>query len=157
MIILAIDPGYDRMGLAVIQKESGSKETLLFSTCVTTSKKDEHSNRLKTIKEAIESAIQEYSPTHLAIETLFFSTNRKTAMKVAESRGVIIVTGATHSLIIKEYSPAQIKIAITGHGGSDKKQMMNMVPKLISMPEKKALDDEYDAIAVGLTCAAIER
>lgn len=151
MRILAIDPGYERLGIAVIEKQPAEKETLLFSECFTTDKNDEHHERLAQVSKEIDRVIQEYTPTTLAIETLFFSKNTKTALKVAEARGTIIATASRANLAITEFSPQAIKIAVTGSGSSDKGHVMKMVPLLIRVPDGKKKDDEYDAIAVGLT------
>jgi len=148
MRILAIDPGYDRLGVAVL--ESG--DILLYSGCLTTSSKSPHADRLKKVGQHIRYLIKIHQPDMVVLETLFFSTNRKTAMKVAEVRGIILYEAACASCTIEEYSPAEIKIAVTGHGRSSKKQIMTMVPHLIKGSlSKKALDDEYDAVALGLT------
>lgn len=149
MRILGIDPGYDRVGIAVIDNKS-----LLHSECFVTSPKDDFHIRLREIGIKIKEIIKEYSPKILAIESLFITKNQKTAMKVAEARGVISYEAILADMGIHEYSPPQIKVAVTGHGGSDKSQIIKMIPLLIKMQKKKALDDEYDAIAVALTCQA---
>lgn len=149
MIILGIDPGYDRVGIAVIEDKS-----LLHSECFITSPKDDFHTRLREIGLKINEIIRQYSPKILAIESLFITKNQKTAMKVAEARGVISYEAAKANLGIHEYSPPQIKVAVTGHGASDKSQIIKMIPLLIKMKNKKALDDEYDAIAVAITCQA---
>jgi crossover junction endodeoxyribonuclease RuvC len=149
MIILGIDPGYDRVGIAVIQNKS-----LLHSECFLTSAKDDFHTRLKNIGQRTKEIIEKYSPNILAIESLFITKNHKTAMKVAEARGVISYEAILADMGIHEYSPPQIKVAVTGHGGSDKSQIIKMIPLLIKMQKKKTLDDEYDAIAVALTCQA---
>jgi crossover junction endodeoxyribonuclease RuvC len=157
MIILSIDPGYERLGIAIIEKEN-NKETLLFSECFKTSAKLPHPERLGLIKTEIEKVIDEFSPTDLAIETLFFSSNQKTALLVSEARGAIISTAATKGLEVYEYTPNTIKVAVTGYGKSDKNAIIKMVPQLIKISPEKATeiahDDEYDAIAVGLTHSA---
>lgn len=158
MNVLAIDPGYERLGIAILTKEKGArKETLIFSECFHTSSKDAHSTRLGQILQHLEELITQYKPDTLAIETLFFSKNTKTALKVAEARGAIIAICAAHQLTVLEFSPQDIKIAVTGSGSSDKTQIMKMVPLLIALPDKKKLDDEYDAIATGLACFAMSR
>lgn len=157
MIIIAIDPGYERLGIAVLEKNSREKETLLYSDCFKTSPKIPHSERLGLIGAEIERVIAEYKPQTLAIETLFFSTNTKTAITVAEARGVILYQAAKHGLAVYEYGPGQIKVAVTGYGKSDKDQMIAMIPRLILIEKNIKHDDEYDAIAVGLTCFASER
>ncbi len=158
MRILAIDPGYERLGIAVLEKKGGSKkEELLFSTCFFTSKDLPHPTRLALVGKEIERVIKEYTPTQLAIETLFFSKNTKTALQVAETRGVILYQAAASGLKIHEYSPASIKIAVTGYGKSDKEHVIAMVSKLITLSKKIKYDDEYDAIATGITFFATYR
>ncbi len=153
MIILGIDPGYDRMGIAIIENKN-----LLYSECYSTSKEDDFHIRLKNIGQKINQIIKKYKPDVLAIESLFITKNQKTAMKVSESRGVILYEASLKNLLIKEYSPPQIKLAVTGHGSSDKTQIIKMIPLLLKIPiknkGKKSYDDEYDAIAVALTCQA---
>lgn len=157
MRVLAIDPGYERLGIAIIEKSSSKKDTLLYSDCFRTSAKDPFEERLLQIGDEVERIISLYTPTIYATEQLYFSNNQKTAMQVAEARGVLSYISKKHSLTAFEYSPLQIKSAVTGHGKSDKTQVAKMVPLLIAVPNKKMLDDEYDAIAIGLTCLASER
>jgi crossover junction endodeoxyribonuclease RuvC len=158
MKTIGIDPGYDRLGIAVISKEEGSsKETLIFSTCVTTTKNLEQHERLYEIGEALRTIIKEHKPDSLALESLFFSINKKTAIKVAEARGVILYEAARAHIPVFEYAPSQIKIAVTGHGATDKKQVTMMVRKIIKIDREIQYDDEYDAIAVALTHLASEK
>ncbi|MDP3661607.1 MAG: crossover junction endodeoxyribonuclease RuvC [bacterium] len=156
MRVLAIDPGYDRLGIAILEKQNG-KEIALFSMCVTTDKKQTASERLAHIGGEIKKVIAEWKPEVLATETLFLFSNQKTAFRVAEARGVILYETACAGLSVFEYTPLQIKIAVTGYGRSDKTQVTEMVRKLIALPPRKRLDDEYDAIAIGLTCLATEK
>lgn len=153
MRIIAFDPGYERLGIAVLEKESG-KEKILHSECFKTSTKDEHYIRLGQIAEKIENLIKEFSPTQMAIETLFFNQNTKTALKVAEARGVLIAMCAKEGIVVNEYSPQAIKIAVTGSGSSDKSQVSKMVGLITGVDISKKIDDEIDAIATGLTCFA---
>lgn len=157
MKIISIDPGYERLGIAILDNSNNKNGELIFSECFQTSAKDEHSTRLAEIQTHLTDLIERYQPEELAIEDLFFSVNRKTAMKVAEARGVIISTCRNLGLNIFEYKPNQIKVAVTGDGSSDKKSITKMVPLLVKIDEKKRLDDEYDAIACGLTHLAIRR
>jgi crossover junction endodeoxyribonuclease RuvC len=99
--------------------------------------------------------IKEFSPNQLAIETLLWSKNKKTALLVAEARGVVLAIAAKNNLKIREFNPNQIKLAVTGYGKSDKNQVINMINRLLKIKEKKRYDDEYDAIAVAITCASI--
>ena len=174
MRIIAIDPGYERMGVAIIEKDNlnptsleisarqnppsrlrfgGAKEELIFSECFKTSVKIPHEERLKLIGKEIESLIKKYKPEVMAIETLFFKNNQKTGMKVSEARGVMLYVASASGIIVKEFSPIAIKIAVTGYGMSDKTQVISMVKRLIKInPDVKSRgDDEFDAIAVGLT------
>lgn len=144
--VLAIDPGFERLGIAILEKNK-----LIYSDCFKTSPKETFYRRLEKIGAEIERVITEYSPTACAIETLFFKNNQKTAMHVAEARGVVAYEAAKKGLLIHEYTPLEIKIAITSHGRSDKEQIMFMVPKLIKIDKKIEHDDEFDAIAVGIT------
>lgn len=156
MRVLAIDPGYERLGIAVIEKTSSKKEKLVYSNCFRTSAKEKFENRLLQIGNETERLIKEYSPRALAIERLYFNTNQKTAMNVAEVRGAIIYICKKYKLSIFEYTPLQIKNAVSGYGRSTKKQVAKMVPHLIEIHKEIKLDDEYDAIAIGLTCLASE-
>lgn len=157
MRILSIDPGYERIGIAVLEKTSQKKEEIIFSECFKTSSKLPHAERLALIGARLEEIIKKYKPGALATEKLFFAANQKTALSVAEARGIILYEGARHHLAIHEYMPMQIKIAVTGYGKADKKQVAFMVRKLVSVDEKIHSDDEIDAIAIGLTCLASEK
>lgn len=151
MKILSIDPGYERLGIAVIKKNPGEKERLVYSNCFKTSASLPFHDRLVLIGKEVERLIKEFEPTALAIETLYMSTNQKTVMQVAEVRGVITYEAATAGLKLYQYTPLQIKAAVTGHGRSDKKQIISMIPRLVEIDKEIAHDDEFDAIAVGLT------
>jgi crossover junction endodeoxyribonuclease RuvC len=153
-IVLAIDPGYERLGIAIIEKVSGKKEQLLFSICFKTPTKLNFHDRLKLIGKEIELVISKHNPSVLAIESLFFNTNQKTAMHVAEVRGGIMLIALLSNLTIYEYTPLQIKSAIAGNGRADKKQIISMLPHLIKIEKNIKYDDEYDAIAIGLTYTA---
>jgi crossover junction endodeoxyribonuclease RuvC len=156
MRIIAIDPGYERLGIAIVEKTTG-KEILLFSDCLKTDPKIPHEERLKIIGEGISALIKKYEPTAMTIETLFFKANVKTAMKVSEARGVMLYEAAKNNLKLVEFSPLQIKVAVTGYGKSDKNQVTEMVKRLIEIKRPIKYDDEYDAIAVGLTFFASYR
>lgn len=152
MRILAIDPGYDRLGVAVVEGNA-SRPILVWSDCILP-EKGARENRLAHVSSAVTKAVHEYKPDALAIEILFFNKNIKTAIGVAEARGAILAAAGMLSVPVVEYSPQQIKSAVTGHGGADKSAVARMVPKLLSLPEKKRLDDEMDAIALGITALA---
>jgi crossover junction endodeoxyribonuclease RuvC len=147
--IIAIDPGYDRCGVAVVHQES-TKPSVIFSDCITSQKSDEHYIRLTDIFKQLENIVLKYKPSYLAIETLFFSVNKKTAFKVAEARGAILTLAGIHKLSLIELSPQAIKIAMTGSGNATKEQVQKMVNLTVDLPKEKKLDDEIDAIALGV-------
>ena len=149
--ILGIDPGYGRLGLAIIESIN-KKPKLIYSGCFETSAKLEHSTRLGLILKKIQKIIKKFKPKKLAIETLIFSKNVKTALKVAEVRGAIVAEAASQDIEIFEYHPNSIKIAMTGYGKSDKRQIIFMLEKILGLKKKFKHDDEYDAVAVALTC-----
>lgn len=152
MRIIAFDPGYERLGIAILEKEKNTKETVLYSDCFKTSSKESHAERLAKIAIEIERLIKEFQPNQMAIETLFFNSNTKTALKVAEARGVLVAICAKEGLTINEYSPQAIKISVTGAGNSDKTQVAKMVGLITKIDIRTKIDDEVDAIAVGLCC-----
>ena len=154
MIILGIDPGYERIGIAIIEKPDIGKEVLLYSNCFKTDAKLLFNKRLFLIGEEIDRVCTKYTPTLLSIETLLFNSNQKTALKVSEARGVIIYEAKRHTLNVYEYTPLQIKNAITGYGRATKNQVDLMTRQLVNIPNTVKQDDEIDAIAISLTCAA---
>ena len=159
MRILGIDPGYERLGIAVLERTPearpmGYKELVIFSECFKTSAKLEFPKRLFLIGEEVKKIIKKYQPEILAIETLFLNTNQKTVMQVAEVRGVALYEAICAGLKIFEASPPQIKIATTGYGKANKEQMIKMVKILVDIDKTKKSDDELDAIAIALTAFA---
>ncbi len=156
MKVLGIDPGYDRMGVAILEKQNG-QETLLFSTCIETDKKSELDDRLFELGIAFKKLLEEHEPDMVGIENLFFNKNVKTAIGVAEARGIVMFLARSAGAKVLEFSPQEIKIAITGYGKSDKTAVIDMVKRLVKNAPDKALDDEYDAIAVAVTALAHHR
>jgi crossover junction endodeoxyribonuclease RuvC len=152
MKILAIDPGYDRLGIAVL-RGSASKPELVWSDCIVTNKVA-HEKRLSHVHKSVTEAIDGYAPDVLAIETLFFNKNIKTAIGVAEARGAILAAAGSKDVPVVEYSPQQVKNAVTGNGNAGKDAVARMIPRLIHLQKKKRKDDELDAIALGITALA---
>lgn len=153
MRVIAIDPGYDRLGVAVMEYQGGN-EHLLYSTCIESLRSDNLPDRLLTIGHRFAELLQEFSPNTLAIETLFFNKNIKTAIGVAQARGTLLYLAREAGCTVYEFGPQEIKSAVTGYGKSDKKAVIDMVSRLVKNAPKQALDDEYDAIAVGVACLA---
>lgn len=161
MRILGVDPGYERLGVAVVERETSKpfdkaqgKEQVIFSECFKTAAKLEFPERLRLVGEEIKKVIKKYRPEALAIETLLLNTNHKSAMRVSETRGVIIYEGILANLRIFEASPPQIKVATTGDGRASKEQINKMVKILVEIDKSKTSDDELDAIAIALTAFA---
>lgn len=162
MKILGIDPGYDRLGVAVVEK-NGQKYEYLFSDCIVTDRGLPFSKRLLQIYESLGEIIKEHRPEKVGIEDLFFTNNQKTAIKVAQARGVCLALCEAMGLDVTELAPLQIKGAMTGYGKASKDQIHFMVHKIVKIPEmtatdkvdkKKILDDEIDAIAIAISTGA---
>ncbi len=152
--ILGIDPGYGRMGVAVVEKIGNQKEILLFSDCIVTKKNIPHHQRLFAIGKVVAEIIKKYKPAVLAIEKSYFNENQKTALLVSEARGTALFVASKEGLLVHEYTPLEVKVAITSYGRADKKQMISMIKRLIVLPRPISYDDEYDAIATALCCFA---
>jgi len=148
MIILGIDPGTTRVGYAVIKKKDSDNLNLLTCGCLE-SKNKEQKDRLKEISDLILDLILKYRPEVLAIEKLFFTKNAKTALAVAEARGVII--NSANSLNIREFTPLEIKVAITGYGKAEKEQVKKMACRILKLEKMPKIDDTSDALAIALT------
>ena len=151
MKIIAIDPGYDRLGVAILEKKIKGQEVLLYSECFQTSPNDEFNNRVGLLGKRVREIIKEFEPEYMAIENLFFAKNTKTALKVSESRGVVIFQAIDKNIPVYEFTPNQIKVAVAGYGRATKKDVYLMTDRLINLTKKKYIDDEIDAIATGLT------
>jgi crossover junction endodeoxyribonuclease RuvC len=156
MRVLAFDPGFERLGVAVVEKIDG-KEVVVHSECVRTDASLPFSERLLALGKATEQLIQKFKPDAMALEEIFFGKNAKTGVQIAEVRGMLTYLGMQKGLVVYGYTPLEVKIAVTGYGKSDKSAVAMMVPRLVRLPERKRLDDELDAIAIGLTCLASVR
>ncbi len=155
MRILGIDPGYERLGIAILEKnKNDKKERVIYSECFKTKQSLEFPERLSLIGAKIKKIIEEYTPETLSIETLFMINNQKTVMRVSEVRGVLIYEGSIAGLKIFEATPTQVKMATSGYGKADKAQVMKMVKMLVDIDKSKRSDDELDAIAIALTAFA---
>lgn len=157
--IISIDPGYERLGIAIMEKDLKGNISIIHSECFKTSAKLAFSDRLLLLGNHFSEQITRYKPTILAIENLFLGTNQKTAMRVAETRGTLIYIAKNNHLPVFEMTPLQIKSAVTGHGKSDKSAMEKMIKIILPELSKSGLktDDEYDAIACGLSYFALEK
>lgn len=161
MIILSIDPGYDRCGWSIGKIEAGRYHLIDFSV-IQTAKTAHIFARFGQISRRLQELITVYQPHHLAIENLYFSRNTSTAMRVAEIRGLILGLALQNQLEIFEYDPVSIKLAVAGNGRADKTAVAKLVLaqlKLQSLQNTptKIIDDAMDALAVGLTHAVTWR
>lgn len=156
MRVIAVDPGYDRMGVAIMERD-GSTERLLYSTCIETDRMATLPDRLATIGEQFDALLEEYHPHLFGVETLFFNQNRTTAIAVAEARGIAVFLARRHGCAIAEFGPQEVKVAVTGYGKSDKTAVFDMLTRLVKDIPPSAHDDEYDAIAIAVTTLAHHR
>lgn len=156
MRIIGIDPGTGRLGFGVVDT-AGGKLTLVDAGVITTPAHTPTNERLEDIFDSLTEIIASTKPDRMAVEKLFFARNVTTAMSVAEARGVALLVGQKARLPIDEYTPMQIKQAITGYGKADKKQMQEMVRLQLGLKEVPKPDDAADALAAAIMCAAMQR
>ena len=152
MVILGIDPGLATLGYGVIEAERGRCRLIQYGA-VTTAAGQPMPVRLRAIFEGVGQLMDIYAPEDVAFEELFFSKNITTGMAVSAARGAALVAVAQRTENIYEYTPMQIKQAVTGYGGADKHQVQQMVRLLLNMKETARPDDAADALAVALTHA----
>lgn len=151
--ILGIDPGYGRIGVGVIKQE-GRAWVHIYHHCIETPADLSFSQRLLMIATELDAIIDTYKPHVAAVEKLFFSKNTKTALDVAQARGVILLSLMKQQLPIAEFTPGEVKQAVVGHGSADKYQVQEMVRMQLQLQSIPQPDDAADALAVALTCAA---
>ena len=149
MRILGIDPGFATVGWAVLDSERGNLQPVAYGAITTPAHKNFES-RLLMIKKDLETIIDRYSPTEMAIEELFFNTNITTGIAVAEARGVILCTAFEKGLKISEYTPLQVKQAVVGYGKAEKQQVIAMVTSILKLKKPPKPDDTADAVAIAI-------
>ena len=150
MIVLGIDPGYALMGWGVVEAE-GSRMKLINYGCIETKAGVPMQNRLRTLQLGVRDLLNIYKPDDVAFEELFFARNVTTALMVGAARGAAIIAAAEYTNNLYEYTPMQIKQAITGYGKADKKQIQQMVKLLLKLDDIPKPDDAADAIACAIT------
>lgn len=151
--ILGIDPGTGILGFGVIEVDKTNKTKLIDAGVIRTPVKQADSQRLITIYNELQEIIKATKPDTMAVEKLFFAQNVTTAMSVSQARGIVLLLGEQHRMQLYEYTPQQIKQALTGYGRADKKQMQEMVRMILNLKEVPKPDDCADAIATALCCA----
>lgn len=152
MRIIGIDPGIGRMGWGILEESKGKYEVFQYG-CIETSQKLTEEQRIKQIYDELSVIFQEWKPEVLAIEELFFSKNVTTAFAVGQARGVVLLIAAQHNMPVVSYNPGEVKVAVTGYGKAEKKQIAQMVKMILKLESLPKLDDTTDALAVALTHA----
>lgn len=153
MIILGIDPGTAITGYGILDVEGG-KLKMIENGCVFTDKSLQMSERLNLLGGGIEKLIGKFNPEIMAIEELFYFKNKKTVISVGQARGVAVFIGKKCGVEIHEYTPLQVKQAVTGYGRADKKQVQLMVKNILKLKEIPKPDDAADALAIAICCAS---
>ena len=149
MIIIGVDPGYAIVGIGVIEYKGNKFRTLEYGA-ITTNAGEPTVDRLKKIYDQMNEYLEKYKPDAVAIEELFFNSNQKTAINVAQARGVILVSARNKNIPICEYTPLQVKQSVTGYGRAEKKQIQQMVKMLLGLNVIPKPDDAADALALAI-------
>ena len=152
MIILGIDPGTAIMGFGVLKKTKKKLECLDYGV-IKTSSDLANPERLKILYNQLNILIRKYEPDFLAVEKLFFFKNAKTAILVAQAKGVILLAGAKKKIPILEFTPLQMKMTIANYGRAEKKQIQKMIQILLDLKELPKPDDAADALGIAICCA----
>jgi crossover junction endodeoxyribonuclease RuvC len=150
MIVIGIDPGLARLGYGVIEVAEGDVRMVCYGCIETSGKNIRASERLLKIYTAVEELLEQYQPSHVSLEKLFFAKNISSAMGVSEVRGIVLLAAEQRAIPITEYTPNQIKQAITGSGRADKRQMQEMIKRLLRLKEIPHPDDAADALSIAL-------
>jgi len=150
MIVLGIDPGTAIMGYGLIEFDKGKYKTLAYGV-LRTSKDDKMENRLEQLYYGVNKIIDEFSPSVMAVEQLFFNTNQTTAITVGQARGIALLCASMKKLTLAEYTPLQVKQAVVGYGRAEKNQVQYMITKMLNLKEVPKPDDAADALAIALT------
>ncbi len=149
MILLGIDPGLAIVGWGVIAYENNRFRPLGYGS-INTPAGIQTASRLASIHKGLLAIIDKYHPTVMAVEELFFSKNITTGIRVAEARGVILMTAEERGLTLAEYTPNQVKQAVVGYGGADKHQVIDMVTRILHLEKPPHPDDTADALAIAI-------
>lgn len=149
MRVLGIDPGYAIVGYGVIDYEKNKFKVVEYGA-ITTEAGEDMNMRFKTIHEDLNSIIERTKPDFMAIEELFFNSNQKTAINVAQARGVLLLSALNHNVRIYEYTPLQVKQAVAGYGRAEKKQVQLLVKSLLGLSSVPKPDDTADALAIAI-------
>lgn len=149
MRILGIDPGLAIVGYGIVDKEGNSYKTIYYDA-ITTQAHTPIENRIKIIYDEMNLIIEKYKPEVISIEELFFNNNAKTALAVGQARGVVLLSAVEHNIPIYEYTPLQVKQALTGYGRASKMQIQQMMKSMLGLSEIPKPDDVADALAIAI-------
>ena len=152
MIVLGIDPGTVRVGYGVIAKKNG--ELLRLESGLIKLPDEKYEPRLVALEGKLRELIRQTKPDRVGLERLFFVRNQKTAMRVAEARGVILKTVVEEAIPFKEFNPKEVKLAVTGDGNAGKEAVAKMVKIILKLPPEKMIDDVSDALAIAIAAAS---
>jgi len=151
VVVLGIDPGIATTGFGVVREERNGQLTQLAHGVIETPKTEALPRRLQMLRDQLRAIIAQWQPEEIAVEELFFATNAKTAMVVGQARGVVLLTLQDAGHALHEYTPLQVKQAVSGYGRADKPQMQEMVRMLLNLPKIPKPDDAADALAIAIT------
>jgi len=151
MIALGIDPGTRRVGYGLVRKD-GAGLVFVAAGILKIASADDPS-ALEETKRELDALIKKYKPEVMGVERLFFAKNQKTAISVAQARGVILLCAKERGLPIREYTPNEVKLGVTGYGSADKKAVLKMVRLTLGLSELKVIDDASDALAIAIMAA----
>jgi len=149
MRIIGIDPGYAIVGFGIVEYSGSSFKTVEYGAITTPSGMD-FNERLKVIYQDLSFVLDKYKPDSMAIEKLFFNTNQKTGIDVAQARGVILLCATMRNIEIREYTPLQVKQSVVGYGKAEKKQVMEMTRRILGLESVPKPDDTADALAIAI-------
>ena len=149
MRILGIDPGYAIIGYGILEYKNNKFRVIDYGAITTDASMDMF-DRFKLIYDEMNVIIEQYHPEFLAIEELFFNSNQKTAINVAQARGILLLSALNHNVRIFEYTPLQVKQAVAGYGRADKQQVQQMVKLLLNLEKVPKPDDTADALAIAI-------
>jgi crossover junction endodeoxyribonuclease RuvC len=156
VIILGIDPGTAALGYGIVERTGGRLRAIDYG-CAETSADSPLPERLLTIHRLITDLIALHQPALIGVERLFFSRNAQTAFAVGQARGVVLLAAAERRVAVRDATPNEVKVAVTGYGAADKDQVQRMVRTVLGMTELPAPDDAADALAVAICVANRER
>jgi crossover junction endodeoxyribonuclease RuvC len=148
MIALGIDPGTRRIGYGVVRKDGGI--VTFVAAGLLDIKSNDDITALREAKHDTDRLIKKYNPDVMGVEKLYFVKNQKTAIAVAQARGVILLCASEHGISVKEYAPNEVKAGITGYGFADKKAVLKMVRLILGKHDLKVIDDASDALAIAI-------